>query len=384
MKFFGFSRHQTTSVAEILLECRKVRPARSRSQCSLPVKRGRSRLQRRAIFDLIGAAARENQSSIAAPAITDDLRKPRALALEATIDASVFDATPSADWIQRVSMDGTAKAIALAAKTARTAQSLAGAPSPTANRIEPQLWAWAENRAASSLLTQSVPIAPNITLLWETLAPQPASPDHTKIAFDIVTNGAASDTSFAHRVAQGVMDTIMEHAALGDTDQTAANAAAQHVADMAAGRSWKVLKSAQDLRGPPEAGLRIQSELGQGDMIIAPDGPGTGNADRFTWWRIDSANGQTLGIGSTGMGQDMVEYAEIVLVGSIVGCQMGAIGMSIASRVWVGAARIAACANPAVGTVLNVSKTTGTPVLTVVEALASGAVSGGGYLLFGK
>jgi hypothetical protein len=119
-------------------------------------------------------------------------------------------------------------------------------------------------------------------------------------------------------------------------------------------------------------------------MVIAPDGPETGNADHFTWWRIDSANGQTLGIGSTGMGQDMAEYALNIYTGLVAGCQISAIGASIATRVWVGAARIAACANPAVGTALVISKTTGTPVLTVVEALASGAVSGGGYVLFGS
>lgn len=341
---------------------------------------------RRAIFDLIGAASRANPASIAAPEITDDLRKQRALSLSATIDGFVFGATPAADWIQRTTMDGTAQALTSTATAARTAQSLATPPSQPVARIEPQLWGWAANRVASSLLPGSMPISPNVALLWEMLPPQTGAPNHLQVAFDIVANGAARDTSFAQRVAQGVMDTVMEDSTLGGSG---ANAAAQYADDLTAGKSWTLYKTdtsaqAEELPISDEAKSQLRAALSQGDWVIAP--AGAASADLFTWWRIDPRTGLTLGIGTNGMGTTMVEEAlMLAAVANASACATVAIGSAIANRVWVGASAMVACnwvpgfGAAALGQAGGSGQTSPSDVISFLTADVSFGIKGGKF-----
>jgi hypothetical protein len=339
---------------------------------------------RRAIFDLLDVTSRVGAATIPSPAITQDVRRQRALQLTRIVDAYVFGATPSSDWIQRVMIDGTARMLRQIGTVARKAQALSDAPPPTANRLEPALWAWGETREATALLNGSAPVAANIALLWQTPVFSKDAAARMQIAFDIVSNSVAKDTAFQSRVAQGVVDTIMEHAVI-DGQSNDPNTAVQYAADLVKGNQWTLIHrndAALLANVPAEARVRIRDELEQGDLILAP-APKTGSAS-FTWWRIDPQTGRTLGIAHTGMGDAMAEFA-VVLKFVVAGCTAFAVGASIARQVWVGAARIMACvASPPIGATVIMAKAGGTTVVGALQAMADAAVKGGGYVMFGS
>jgi hypothetical protein len=340
---------------------------------------------RRAIFDLLGAASRAGTATATTPAITQAVRKQRALQLTRAVDAFVFGATPSSDWIRRVMNDGTARMLRQVGTVARKAQSLSDVPPPSANHLEPVLWAWGETRAASALLNGSVPVAANIALLWQTPVFSKDGGPRMQIAFDIVSNSAAKDTSFQSRVAQGVMDTITEHAAINGLPNDP-NTAVQYAADLVKGSQWTLIHrndAALLANLPAEARARIRAELDQGGLVLAPL-QRTGSAS-FTWWRIDPQSGRTLGIGQTGMGDSMVEYAAVAFGLLNAVCSSFALGVGIYSHVWVGAARIMACiANPVIGGAAITAKASGETVTGILQDMASSAVAGGKYVMFGS
>jgi hypothetical protein len=340
---------------------------------------------RRAVFDLLGAASRFGTASIASPVITQDVRRQRALQLTRTVDAYVFGATPSSDWIQRVMNDGTARMLRQVGAIARKAQSIADVPPPTANHLEPVLWAWGETRAASALINGSAPVAANIALLWQTAVLSKDAAARMQIAFDIVSNNVAKDTLFQSRVAQGVIDTIMEHAAINGLP-TDPNTAVQYAADLVKGTQWTLIHrndAALLASIPAEARVRMQAELDQGALVLAPL-QRTGSPS-FTWWRIDPQTGRTLGIGQTGMGDAIAEYAAVAFGLLNTACSSWALGLGIYSHVWVGAARIMACiANPVIGGAAIAAKATGGTVTGILQDMASSAVAGGKYVMFGS
>jgi hypothetical protein len=338
---------------------------------------------RRAIFDLLGAASRL-ATTVIPPVITQEVRRQRALQLTRTVDAYIFGATPSSDWIQRVMSDGTSRMLRQVGAVARKAQSLSDAPPPSANHLEPVLWAWGETRAASALLSGGAPLASNVALLWQTPVFSKDADAGMQIAFDIVSNSVAKDTRFQSRVAQGVMDTIMEHAVINGQPSDP-NTAVQYAADLVKGSQWTLIhrNDATLLANvPAEARVRIRAQLEQGDLILAP-APKAGSTS-FTWWRIDSQTGRTLGVAQTGMGDAMAEFA-VVLRFVITGCSAFGVGASIAEHVWVGAARIMACVvSPPVGATLMWSKASGLTVVGTLQAVGSAAVKGGDYVMFGS
>jgi hypothetical protein len=349
------------------------------SSPGLPVEK-----HRRAVFDLLSAASRSGSSTVVSPMITQEVRKQRALQLTRGLDAYIFGATPSRDWIQRVMNDGTARMLRLVGTVARKSQSLSDVPPPSANHLEPILWAWGETRAASALLSGSAPVAANVALLWQTPVFSQDSAARMQIAFDIVSNSVAKDTRFQSRVAQGVMDTVMEHAVINGQPNDP-NTAVRYAADLVKGSQWTLIhrNDAASLGNvPAEARARIRAELEQGNLILAPV-PKTGSAS-FTWWRIDPKTGRTLGIAQTGMGDAMAEYA--VTLGITTGlCSAYAFGGWLANHIWVGAARIMACAvNPLLGVAAVTAKFEGRTVVDVLQGMASSALDGGNYLLFGS
>jgi hypothetical protein len=133
---------------------------------------------------------------------------------------------------------------------------------------------------------------------------------------------------------------------------------------------------------PAEAKVRIRAELDHGGLVLAP--LQRTRPDSFTWWRIDPQTGRTLGIGQSGMGDSMAEYA--VVASAAVGiCSMFALGAYMQSHIWVGAARIMACGvNPVIGGAAIMAKLSGQTVVGVLEDMANAAVKGGSYVMFGS
>jgi hypothetical protein len=141
-------------------------------------------------------------------------------------------------------------------------------------------------------------------------------------ATDIVANEIGVDVlaadRYAIRVEQGVLDTNAE-SLLYSGAPTLGNAAEAFASTM----EWVKLASADDpqlalLPVADDVRSRILQDLKAGHIVLAPrkamEGPAGTTA---AWWRIDPVTGDTLGVGASGWGQTLVEFAFIVGFGAI-------------------------------------------------------------------
>ena len=137
------------------------------------------------------------------------------------------------------------------------------------------------------------------------------------VATDVVANQIGVDPAvtdpFALRLEQGVLDTNAE-ALLMTERPTASNAGWAYAASSS---GWATLRSVNDpqlasLKLPDDTRRRIGEDLAAGYVVVAPNAPVAIGTDAFSgWWRIDPRTGQSLGMGGSGWGQDMVEYVII-------------------------------------------------------------------------
>jgi hypothetical protein len=119
--------------------------------------------------------------------------------------------------------------------------------------------------------------------------------------------------SYRARLEQGVVDTNAE-AILASDRPDASNAGSA----FASSTNWTTLRRPADpqlaaLNLPDDVRTRIGEELSAGYVVVAPRAPVAIGAEAFTgWWRINPSTGATLGMGSSGWGQEMVEYLIIL------------------------------------------------------------------------
>lgn len=138
-------------------------------------------------------------------------------------------------------------------------------------------------------------------------------------SFDLVYGGIAAPPAadgFAARLAQGVLDTVLESELLerlegGDpASADAVTVPEAFAADLAAGRSWRLVADPAELRDvapalPADLRARVEIDLAAGRLALVPEG-GDGAVG---WWSLDPRTGALLGIGSRGWGQATSEYA---------------------------------------------------------------------------
>lgn len=137
--------------------------------------------------------------------------------------------------------------------------------------------------------------------------------------FDIVCNDVAvrpvaGGDPWRARLDRGVFDTVAEGVLAGDGPR-ADNTARSFARSMAAGEKWTAIRTPQDpvwqkAAIPPEARARIAQDLAAGYTVVFPSTPSPQIG--MTWWRIDPASGQSLGMGGAGWGDAMVEYATVI------------------------------------------------------------------------
>ena len=199
---------------------------------------------------------------------------------------------------------------------------LAASPPP---RLNLPLWGWALERTALGALTPSAPIAPNVALIWENAVLAAGGSPELEVVFDVVSNRSDADLHFDQRVAQGVLDTVVEHAILGSRSDST-NAAVAHAADLAAGVSWVRLDQAaidevDKLALTSEAKARIKAEISEGYIVIAPRKLTAARQNEMAaWWRVDPQTGLTLGVDASGRGTDAAEEGALwnfVIGGSV-------------------------------------------------------------------
>jgi hypothetical protein len=278
---------------------------------------------RRTVFDLVGPAARAARP-VARPRIDDATRLRRSLAL--TMETEILPEV--CRFVPQFVTHLTAESL-LANKDVLTAAVRGDLPSDYAHAQEvwkkltpmpTSLYGLALARFVWSRHPASIYIdRPNI--LTRHLFFAPTGKRVTLFtATDIVANQIGVDPAqadpFSVRLEQGVLDTNAE-AFLASDRPTASNAGWAY----ATSSDWSTLKSANDLgsiRLSDEARQQIARDLSAGFVVVAPRAPVPVASGRFEgWWRVDPRTGQSLGMGTSGWGQDMVEY--LVLLATSMG-----------------------------------------------------------------
>jgi hypothetical protein len=272
---------------------------------------------RRALFDLVGAAARARGASGAPPALEEAARVTRSLALIQQVEILPVVCRFTAEYVTHL----TAQALLANRDVLQSlvrgdvpddfahAQEIAGRLTP----IPTRLYGLALARFEWSRFADRTFIGrPNI-LTRHTFFARAANTFKLVDATDIVANDVDVDffakDPAAIRLEQGVLDTNAE--AILASDRPDASNAASAFGDSG---GWTVVRDRAD---PQLAALRlsddvrqlIAAELDAGYVIVAPKAPVPVADDTFAgWWRINPATGDALGFGSSGWGQEFVEY----------------------------------------------------------------------------
>jgi hypothetical protein len=275
---------------------------------------------RRAVFDLLGPAARAAKP-VAEPSLDDDhvLARSLALMMETEIVPIVCEIAP--EFVTHLTAQGlisnrdTLRALVRhdlpedPVRIQKLAKRLSTMPSP--------LYALAQARFDWSRFARQIYIdQPNILTRHTFLVP----------AGDRITLGLATDIvaaevgvdllapdPFAIRIEQGVLDTNAE-ALLRSGAPAGSNTGEAFVARGA----WVMLASTDDpqlaaLRLPDDARRGIEQELAGGYVVVAPRAPVPLASGAYVgWWHVDPASGHTLGMASNGWGQDLPEFALIL------------------------------------------------------------------------
>lgn len=291
-------------------------PARSRDVLSavwleyeIRVPGEEPRTVRRAIFDLVGPAAR----TAGAPklAMTDALRLTRARALMMRTEILALPCRIAPDFVthliaasilgNRQLLKGTASDTV----TSNIALELAKDSAPTITSL--YALALAKDSNSSTLSYVDRPI-----VFTNHSYPKAHGDGETLVeATDIVANdfgvSLAAGDAFSLRLSQGVRDTNAE--ALVKRPAVSANTAEA----FAASKDWVTLTSPDEtavatLGLSPDARQRVLDDLMAGYTVVVPSSPVPMKANAFTgWWRIHATSGQTLGIAENGWGQAATE-----------------------------------------------------------------------------
>lgn len=268
-----------------------------------------SRIIRRRVFDLLGPANRHDARFDAVRSASDSLRLERSLALMMRTDILLLGAHPAPEFVIHTfarSASASAELLRAVAEPGLTSDSqrtdslLAAVPAA----VDPlQTFAVLRQEALGNLGFLDRPAVFTRHRFPSLLGNGVGTND----AFDLVANeigiSLAEPDGFAARLAQGAWDTNLE-AILGGAEGNAAAAFARSDA-------WGVVASTSDIAVTglgEDARALLARELEGGALAVAPDASRmAGSADTDTWWRIDPATGDALGIGPLGWGQG-VDY----------------------------------------------------------------------------
>jgi len=290
------------------------------------------KVERRTIFDLVGPAMRE-AGTVAA--FTDAQLRERAVRLLGSTQILLLGAAPSALQMEHVQAgELQARAERLGSMLAAGMIDLEALPMPPPG-VPLTLLSFARDRMVAPVGRPRAVGSPTVVLLHKRIALTSDLTVATQMEVDIVRNEVTAPAdSFATRLTQGVVDTVLEGLLLGEQPGLR-NAAARHGADLAAGRPWTRIEAA-DLPRLAAAGLpaddraRLQADLAAGYIVIAPAGPEAATPGELAWWRIDPRNGTALGMLSSGGGATMVEWGAVMQTFLVSACGTAALGVAMA------------------------------------------------------
>lgn len=277
-----------------------------------------SRIIRRAVFDLLGPAAR-SAGPPAQLALTDRQRLIRSLALMIRTEILPVTSGMAPEYVSHL----TAQAITANAPLLRAivAAERSRVPEPDSLLVHTAPSVSTLYSLAAARFTWS-PVGDRIHVDRLGLLTRHRHPAVAGDGFGLrgAVDVAAGDVgvslvepdAFQVRLQQGVLDTNAE--ALWWDGATVLNAGEAY---QAAGRWTRLSPGRQhDVGGlqlSADARTRIAEDLADGFVVIAPSAPIASGLEHFTgWWRIDPASGAARGVAGNGWGQCQ-EYATLVL-----------------------------------------------------------------------
>jgi hypothetical protein len=291
---------------------------------------GGAQTTRREIFDLIGPAARAS-GDIGTLTMSDEKRLARAMAMLTETHVAVFSARLAPEFIVHVAAEHALAGRSFFEEAGRDPFSKAPANAGEIFAKLPPLAAAAIAVAATRLdanpFANSVYLdRPNIIAEHATLVRGKGGDFSVRHAIDIVENGVGVDPAEeaapgALRMIQGIADTNAEALVLGTGADVSGTADA--FAGAPIGEGWTLLRPGEEggLAGlglSPDIAARITADLEGGKLAVVPAPQEGAEGQIAGWWRIDSATGETLGMGPNGWGAALAEYALVLLAQSII------------------------------------------------------------------
>ncbi|HEX4797464.1 MAG TPA: hypothetical protein VH370_26960 [Humisphaera sp.] len=283
---------------------------------------------RRELFDLIGPAARIASSktrTLAEPKLDDAAVFNRGLALLGETQILIAGFTPAPEYVQYL----YGKALLANIKPYSAILRRAADPSQKVmdeklmqqlTAFPAELYAFALARMGWSSQHDDVYLdCPNIVSHHAGLRQNAQGELLNCSAMDIVANRVATrpglgEKAFGVRVTQGIVDTNVELAMVAGCGQML-NAA--DVFARSAPEQWLVVRADNDaawagLKVSDDVRARVNAELAAAQVVIIPTQPPIiDGTPRMSYWRIDPATGQCLGVGENGWGQAMSEQTSL-------------------------------------------------------------------------
>lgn len=276
------------------------------------------RTMRREIFDLLGPAQRA-EASLPSPDIKTTDRMKRGLSMLGQTEVLVVTGRLSAGYMEYLNVEN------LLSNQETILELFSGLKEPDPQQVLNQiaeitsppgkLYDLALARSRFGWAKKGVFLDhPNLIGFHSQLKLNPEGELVKYRSMDIVENDVSvlQEQDFLIRLSQGVLDTNIE-ALLMPPGEEVFNTSEV----FSKGSEWITVSGVRDkglanLELDKDSLERIKQDLENGYMVVAPKKPFKTNGKEYTaWWRIDPESGHTLGIGTHGQGQAIVEYAEV-------------------------------------------------------------------------
>lgn len=288
------------------------------------------RRARRAIFDLLGPAAREHlleKREIEKIEINEALKLHRGLALLGEIEILPIVSQLSSEFVLSLCLEKTRKNRELLLELVRQGKSIE--PEDLMDHLDKvtpffsQLYYLALARHTLSRFNDSIYLeSPNVLSYVKIFRPDNKGGIMLKQGFDIIINNIAIKErpdidSFKVRLEQGILDTHAEALLMAD-GRHIENTACLFERTKKQPAYWRLIRDVNDpswkeINLPHDTVRRIEQDLLEGYVTIVPQKPFYLNGkEEVGWWRIDPRSGETLGRMSSGEGQAMTEKVIIL------------------------------------------------------------------------
>lgn len=273
---------------------------------------------RREVFDLLGPAQRA-EDSLPSPDIRTSDRMKRCLSMLGQTEVLVVTGRLSAGYMEYLTVEN------LLANQETILELFSGLKEPEPRQVLNQiaeitsppgkLYDLALARSRFGWAGKGVFLDhPNLISFHSQLKLNPEGELVQYRSMDIIENdvSALQEQDFLMRLSQGVLDTNIEALLMPPGEEVFNTSEVFNK-----GSEWITVYGATDkglahLELDTDSRERIKQDLENGYMVVAPKKPFQIRGEECAaWWRIDPETGHTLGIGTRGQGQAIVEYAEV-------------------------------------------------------------------------